>query len=114
MILSNKYRVAKLGSHCLCLTTSDLKTAIIEPVSDESLTNKAHHADKVQAVQTQTEKALRNTKQAQAVKPEITQTPQTQEEINRALWAEQTPGSGFFWLSVLFVFILIAAPALGH
>lgn len=126
MILSkkhHKYRVANLGNNCFCLTTSDLKTAVIEPISDEDLKNEINNSAAVNSVTktnmpklqaSQTEKALMNATPAQSVKPEKKQTPQTPEAVNRALWAEQTPGFGFFWLGVLFVFTLIAAPALGH
>lgn len=104
-----KYHVAKLGSNCLCLTSRDLITAVIEPVSDESLNNQVHHVDKAQAAQTQTAKALKDVKQARAVKFGKILTPQTPEDINRALWTQQPPRFGFVWFCVVFTIIYLIA-----
>ncbi len=122
MILSSKYRVANLGNNCFCLTPSDLKTAVIEPVSDDDLKKMINQPDagnsvttptvaNVQTAHTQTEKAFMNAKQALPVKPEKTQ---TSEAVNRALCTQQSIGLGFYGLCAFFVVsYLIAIPALG-
>jgi hypothetical protein len=120
MISLSKYRVARFGNHCFCLTTSDLMNAVIEPVSDEDL-KKEINTDAVNVITktntakdqaSQTEKAfLMNAKQAQSVRPEKVLSPG---EVNQALWTEQSPGLGFFGFCVFFTIIyLIAVPALG-